>query len=446
MSHQPDEHVERAEFSVLAAMLMGDEPLMEAIEVLQPSDFAWKRHEAAFEAMQGLFERGVPVDPITLLDALRTKGLSEEINVAGLVSELIGGVPTSDNVTHHANLVKEAASRRALARACRSAIMDLEDDAGGPVSEILEKTEQEIYKIAHNVSAGRPQMVSSLIYNVVERIEERSKSDRELWGLPSGYKFLDHMTGGFQPGELIVIAARPSMGKTALVMNIMDYVGTVLEEPVMIFSLEMSKDELMMRLLSLRTGLDAQKLKNPNRLRGDDTMQLYRASQVLDKSMILMDDHPGARVLEMRAKARREMAKCNFKLLIVDYLQLMDGPRKVDNRNEEVGYISRGLKAMARELGIPVIAVSQLNRSPEQRENKRPQLSDLRESGSIEQDADLAMFLYRPGYYFANDPHTGNSTEGKAELHLAKNRNGPTGTVHMMFRDKTMKFLETHKE
>ena len=445
MAHESS-HTERAEFSVLAAMLLGQDPVTEALELLESTDFAWRQHAVVFEAVQSLFDKGSPVDPVTLMAELQSRGRMDDAGGVEYIGELIGGVPTGDNVGWHCKLVKEEAARRRLATVCQTAIRDLEEVGGGSVEDILEKTEKGIFEITHNVAVGEPQSVSSLIAAKVAKINEQHKSGVELFGIPSGMKFLDHYTGGFQNGELYVLAARPSMGKTALALNIIDYVGTVREEPVVLFSLEMTTEAVLERLLSLRTGIDAQKLKNPNRLRADDPLQLNRQSKILDKAEIYIDDQPGSTILAMRAKARRAMGKHKFKLLVVDYLQLMYGPKNSSNRNEEVSYISRGLKALARELNVPVLALSQLSRGPEQRDNKRPLLSDLRDSGSIEQDADVVLFLYRPSYYFATDPKTDQPTEGKAELHLAKNRNGPTGTIHMMFRDRTMKFHETHTE
>jgi len=437
---------ERAEFAVLGAMLLGDEPVTEAIELLKPSDFAWRQNRVMFEAMLGLFERSTPVDGVTLLAELQARGKMEEAGGAGYVGDLIGGVPTGDNVSHHCVLVKEAAARRLLGNVCHTTIRDLEEDGGGSVDEILERTEKKIFEIAHNVTPGKPELLTSLLPALVDRIEARRASGKEIFGIGSGFKLLDHMMGGFHRGELTILAARPSMGKTALATNILDFIGTTLEVPVLFFSLEMSREDIGHRILSLRTGIPMNDLRSPKYIRSDDAIQISRQVRIMSESQIVIDAEPGSSVLAMRAKARRAMVQYDFKLLVVDYLQLMHGQRRADNRNEEIGYISRGLKSLSRELDVPVLALSQLNRGPEQRPDKRPMLSDLRESGSIEQDADVVMFLYRPEYYYGPEDRDGKDLKGKTELHVAKNRNGPTGVIHMTFRNETMKFYEMHKD
>jgi len=436
---------ERAEFAVLGAMLLGDEPVSEAIELLTPADFAWRQNRVVFEAMQSLFEKSAPVDGVSLISELQARGALEEAGGAPYVADLIGGVPTGDSVWYHCKLVKEAAARRALGNACQTAIRDLQEEGGAPVDEILEKTEKSIFDIAHNVTPGKPELLTSFLPELVERIEARRSSGKEIFGVESGFKLLDHMTGGLHAGELTILAARPSMGKTALATNILDFVGTTLELPAVLFSLEMSREDIGHRIMSLKTGIPMNELRSP-RMRSDDTLQIARQMKLMAESKVVIDAEPGASILAMRAKARRAMVQYDFKLLVIDYLQLMHSPRRSDNRNEEIGYVSRGLKALARELNVPVLAVSQLNRGPEQRPDKRPMLSDLRESGSIEQDADVVMFLYRPEYYFGKQDRDGNDLEGKTELHLAKNRNGPTGVINMTFRDKTMKFYEMHRD
>ena len=444
--NQESNQAERAEFAVLGAMLIGDEPVAEAIELLKPTDFAWRQNRVMFEAMCSLFEKSTPVDGVTLLAELQARGDMDDAGGAGYVGDLIGGVPTGDNVSHHCKLVKEAAARRLLSNTCHAAIRDLEEDGGGSVSEILERTEKKIFEITHNVTPGKPELLTSFLPDLVRRIEARRESGKEIFGVESGFRLLDNMMGGFHKGELTILAARPSMGKTAMATNILDFIGTTLEVPVLFLSLEMSREDIGHRIMSLRTGVPMKDLRSPSHTRSDDALQIARQMRIMTESRIVIDAEPGASVLEMRAKARRAMVQHDYKLLIIDYLQLMHGARRADNRNEEIGYISRGLKSLARELNIPVLALSQLNRGPEQRPDKRPMLSDLRESGSIEQDADVVMFLYRPEYYYGAEDRDGKDLKGKTELHLAKNRNGPTGVIHMSFRNETMKFYEMHKD
>jgi replicative DNA helicase len=436
---------ERAEFAVLAAIFEGDEPLMEAIEVLKPSDFGWRQNRLVFEAAQGLFEKGAPVDPVTLLEELRVRGNLEDIGGPGYVADLIGGVPHGENIAYHCQMVREASSRRALASVCQRALNELGEDGSGTVEEVLERAEKGIFDITHNVTSGKPELLTSFLGDSVKKVEERKKSGKEIFGVQSGFKFLDHMLGGFHNGELYVLAARPSMGKTALVTNIVDHIGVTMELSALMFSLEMSKEDIGFRLLSLRTGVPANFFRTPKFIRDDDFLSVHRQLKLISESQIYLDDQPGANVLAMRAKARRAMVQHRYKILVIDYLQLMHGPSRSSNRNEEIGYISRGLKALARELNVPVLALSQLSRGPEARPDRRPLLSDLRESGAIEQDADAVMFLYRPEYYFGPEKD-GVDLRGKTELIVAKNRNGPTGTINMVFRDQTMKFYETHKD
>jgi replicative DNA helicase len=428
-------------------MFLGDEPVAEGIGRLKPEDFAWRQHRLVFEAIQRVFQRGAPVDPVSVLSQLRSAGHLEDAGGIEYFSDISSCAPTSHSIVHHCDLIREASSRRKLATTCEQVIRDLEEVGGRDLGEIVDSAEKSIFEISHNVAGGQAVRLTSLMDDAVSQMEERSKSGKRVHGLASGFRLLDNLTGGFEPGELIVIAARPSMGKTAFALNVLDYIATTLEEPAGLYSLEMSKAEIANRIISMRTGVSATKFRVGG-LTSDDLISINRHKKLLEDAALFIDDQPGDRVLSLRAKARRDVLHFNYKIIAIDYLQLMSGPTRSDNRNEEIGYISRGLKALARELSVPVIALSQLSRAPEQRSDRRPLLSDLRDSGSIEQDADMVMFLYRPDYYYPNgiDPNTHENIQGKCELNVAKNRNGPTGTIHFQFRKETMDFYESHRE
>jgi len=439
------QHEERAEFVVLASVLHGSEPLGEAIERLSPHDFNWRQNRLVFEAVLGLFEKNHPVDPVSIMEELRARGTLEDVG-ADYIGELVEGVPHTDHIEHHCKLVRDASARRKLAGVCQATLTKLGAHGEGTTEEILEAAERGIFDISHNVASGQPERLSDILNATMDVIRRRKASGEETFGIRSGFPLLDHTTGGFHDGELYILAARPSMGKTSLAINFIDYIGVTKELPTLMFSLEMTKQDVALRVTSLRTGVPMRNFRATKFLNPDDLLSISRQQRLIDTSPIVIDDQPGASILAMRAKARRQMIREPFKVLVIDYLQLMNGGsvRHV-NRNEEISYISRNLKDLARELGVPVIALSQLSRAPEQRPDRRPMLSDLRDSGSIEQDADCVMFLYRPEYYFG-EVHEGRNIAGKTEVNVAKNRNGPTATVNFTFRKETMKFYEEAME
>jgi replicative DNA helicase len=440
---------EEAEQAVLSAILMDRDAIMRAAEYVDDSMFYAERHRRIYRAMLALTETGSVIDPVTLSEALAARG---DLTAAGgqdYIGFLVDVVPTAANVDYHARIVRDKALLRRLIEASTSIVQEA-FAALGPVSEIIDHAEHQIFDVAQQRGREGFRRLKELLYPAVERIEMLSRDGVAVTGVPSGYVDLDNLTQGFQPSDLVIVAARPSMGKTAFVLNVAQNAAIESEIPVAIFSLEMSQDALISRLLASVGRIDAQRLRN-GKLSNDDFAALARAAGILAHAPVWIDDSAGLTMMEIRARARRMRAEHDIRLLIIDYLQLIQGPSESESRTQEVSYISRALKMLAKELSVPVIALSQLSRAPEQRggENRRPQLSDLRESGSIEQDADVVMFLYRPEYYEGSrDEKTGEPKqladgtplEGLAEINIAKQRNGPTDTVRLHFDRKYMLF------
>jgi replicative DNA helicase len=423
---------EDAEQAVLSAMLMDQDAIVRAVEIVDDSMFYAERHRRIFRSMVAITERGSVVDPLTLADELLRRGELEAAGGKDYIGYLVGAVPTAANIEYHAEIVREKAVLRQLIQVSTQIVHDA--FAGQTTAaDLLDQAESKIFHVSQQRKPDGFMRIKELLWPTMERIEALQRGGKTITGVASGFNDLDEMTSGFQPADLIVVAARPSMGKTALCLNIAQHASIEDHVPVALFSLEMSKESLVQRMLTSEARVDSQRLRR-GLLRDDEFPMLARAAGILSAAPIWIDDSPGITLLEMRSKARRLKADSGIGMLIVDYLQLMSGPSTAENRQQEVSQISRGLKALAKELNIPVIALSQLSRAPEQRSgDHRPQLSDLRESGAIEQDADLIMFLFRQEMYEGPVDKDGNSIEGKAELIVGKQRNGPTGVVNLHF-------------
>ncbi|MDQ3389503.1 MAG: replicative DNA helicase [Gemmatimonadota bacterium] len=428
-----------AEMSVLGGMLIDGDAIVRTVEILDDSMFYREGNRRLFRAMVRLWGRGDVIDAITLSEELKTAGDLDAVGGMPYVAQLLDAVPTAANVEYHARIVREKAVLRRLIEAATTIIQETYANQG-EVEELLDHAEQRIFQIAQTRERKGFVWIKELLWPAMEHIEMLQQSSSTITGVPTGFHDLDELTAGFQKGDLVIVAARPSMGKTAFTLNIAQHAAISAKKAVAIFSLEMSKEALVQRLLTSEARVDAGRVRT-GRLRDDDYPRLGMAAGLLNTAPIYIDDTAGMSVLEMRAKARRlKSDRPDLSLIIVDYLQLMQGSTRSENRQQEVSDISRSLKALAKELELPVVALSQLSRAVEQRPDKRPMMSDLRESGAIEQDADLIMFLYRPEYYFGAVDKEGNSLEGRAEVIIGKQRNGATGTVHMIFQKEYTRF------
>jgi replicative DNA helicase len=430
-----------AEQAVLGAMLLDQDAALKAAEFLDDTMFYREGHRLLFRAMIALTERGDVIDPVTLRDELARRGDLDRAGGIEYVSTLIDVVPTAANVEYHARIVRDKAVLRRLVEAATGIIQDVYEGHSA-AGEVLDNAEHRVFQVAQFRRAEEFTRIKELIWPTMERIEQLQAGAGSVTGIPSGFTDLDRLTAGFQRADLVILAGRPSMGKTAFALNIVQHAAIEHSVKVAIFSLEMSKDALVQRLLCSEGLVDAQRLRR-GQLRDDDYPRLARAAGLLGQAPIWIDDSASLTPLAMRSKARRLKAEHDIGLVIVDYLQLMQGPSDSENRQQEISYISRSLKALAKELDIPVVALSQLSRAPEQRggEHRRPQLSDLRESGAIEQDADVVCFIYRQEFYDGPvDPKTNESIEGVAEVIVGKQRNGPTGTVKLYFKKEFTRF------
>jgi replicative DNA helicase len=430
-----------AEQAVLGAMLLDQDAALKAAEILDDTMFYREGHRLLFRSMLSLTERGDVIDPVTLRDELSRRGDLDRAGGMEYIAALIDVVPTAANVDFHAKIVRDKAVLRRLVEAATSIIQDVYE-GHGTAGEVLDNAEHRVFQVAQFRRAEEFIRIKELIWPTMERIEQLQSGAGSVTGVPSGFVDLDRITAGFQRADLVILAARPSMGKTALALNIVQHAAIEHNTGVAFFSIEMSKDALVQRLLCSEGLVDAQRLRR-GMLRDDDYPKLARAAGLLGTAPIWIDDSATLTPLAMRSKARRLKAEHDIALVIVDYLQLMQGPGDVENRQQEISYISRSLKALAKELDIPVVAISQLSRAPEQRggEHRRPQLSDLRESGAIEQDADVVCFIYRQEFYDGPvDPKTNESIEGIAEVIVGKQRNGPTGMVKLHFKKEYTRF------
>jgi replicative DNA helicase len=429
-----------AEMSILGAILIDEEVLADATELVKPADFYDKRHQIVFAAMMRLYEHHKPVDLLTLTEELKKKDQLEIVGGSAYLTELTNYVPTAAHADAYAELVGQKAVRRRLIKASAE-IGEMGFDEETTTQELLEKAEAELFSVSDQSLKQDLVSIESILTESFDRIEELHRNKGQLRGIRTGYRDLDNMTAGLQRSDLIILAARPSMGKTTLVTNLAYNVATIAKLPVLFFSLEMSKEQLIDRMLADASGVDSWNIRTGN-LSDDDFSKISEAMGEMAEAPIFIDDTPGLSVLEMRTKARRAAHDQPLGLIVVDYLQLMQATSSyAGNRVQEVGEISRGLKLIARELNVPLIALSQLSRSVESRTPPIPQLSDLRDSGTIEQDADIVSFIYRPGYYEPDNPEVKNITD----LIIAKHRNGPVGKVQLYFHPERLRFMSLDK-
>ena len=432
----PPQNIE-AEQAVLGAMLIKKEAIAEASQILKPEDFYREAHRLVFENMLSLFNRNEAVDLITVTEELRKNGQLEKADGIAFVTSLANAVPTAANIEYHARIVKEKSHLRSLINAATE-IAALAYEDTDDVVELMDRSEKLILEAAAQQNSNAFVPIKEILLSTFARIEKLYESKGGLTGLSSGFKDLDKLTSGLQASDLILVAARPSMGKTAFTLNIATHVAVREKKPVAFFSLEMSKEQLVQRMLCAEGGIDSQRLRI-GQLEDEDWTRLISAADRLNSAPIFIDDTPGITIMELRSKARRLKAEHDLQLIVIDYLQLMQGRsnKNGDNRQQEISEISRSLKALARELNVPVIALSQLSRSVESRQVKKPMLSDLRESGSLEQDADIVMFLYREDYY---DPDT--DQKNITDVIIAKHRNGPVDTIQLFFHKQFTKFAD----
>jgi len=431
-------HSVEAEQSVIGSMIMDREAIVVASELISGDDFYNKQYGVLFETMVELNDKGYPVDLITLQDKLKEKDVPAEVSSLEFVRDLITAVPTSANIKYYANIVSEKATLRRLIRLneeiANTCYVGKED-----LQYILDDTEKRIFQLVQRRNTEDFTPIRQVVMNAMDKVEAAARNKGSVTGVPTGFLDLDYRTAGMQPSDLVLIAARPSMGKTAFVLNIAQYVAFKQNKSVAIFSLEMSKEQLVNRMFALEANIDAQNLRT-GQLNDEEWEKLIESAGIIGRSNLYIDDTPGISVAELRSKCRKLKLEKGLDMIIIDYLQLMSGSGRNESRQQEISDISRSLKGIARELNVPVLALSQLSRAVEQRPDHRPMMSDLRESGAIEQDADVVMFIYRDDYY-------NHETEKKdiAEIIIAKQRNGPIGTVELAWLPKYTKFANLSK-
>ena len=432
-------HSLEAEQSVIGSMIMDREAIVVASELICGEDFYNKSYGVLFDSMVELNDQGQPVDLVTLQNRLKEKDVPPEISSLEFIRDLITAVPTSANIKYYTNIVAEKAMLRRLIRLMEEIANNCY--AGKDSMEvIMEETEKKVFNLVQRRNTGDYVPIREVVMNAMDKIEKASHNSGGVTGIATGFIDLDYRTAGMQPSDLVLIAARPSMGKTAFVLNIAQYVAFHSGECVAIFSLEMSKEQLVNRLFAMESKVDSQHLRTGN-LSDMEWEKLIESAGMIGQSKLIIDDTPGISIADMRSKCRKFKLEMDLKMIIIDYLQLMSGSgRGTDSRQQEISDISRSLKALARELQVPVLALSQLSRAVEQRPDHRPMLSDLRESGAIEQDADVVMFIYRDDYY---NPDT--EKKGIAEINIAKQRNGPIGTIDLVWLPEFTKFANLQK-
>ncbi len=426
-------HSPEAEQSVIGSMIMDKDAIVSASELLVPEDFYQKQNGIIFETMVEMANAGKPVDLVTLQEQLKEKNLPPEMISIEYFKALLDNMAISANVRQYAEIVRQKAVLRRLIKVAEG--IANECYAGKEkLDMILENTEKQVFDVLQNRAGGDFVSISQIVIQTLESIEAAARSQGSVTGIPTGFLDLDYKMSGLQPSDLILVAARPSMGKTAFVLNIAEHVVLKEEVPTAVFSLEMSKDQLVKRMLAMNSKVDSQKIRS-GELEDEDWTMLAHSAQAIGSSRLIIDDTPGISISELRSKCRKYKLEHNLGLIIIDYLQLMTGGGRQESRQQEISEISRSLKALAREIHAPVIALSQLSRAVEQRPDKRPMLSDLRESGAIEQDADVVMFIYRDEYY-----NHDSEDAGTAEIIIGKQRNGPTGTVKLAWQSQYTKF------
>ena len=431
------------EEAVLGAIMLEKEALSDVIDVLKPESFYIQAHQHIYKAIIELFNASEPVDILTVTNQLKKMGSLEIVGGAYFISQLTNRVASAANVEFHARIVAQKFLQRELIRISTDTINKAYEDSTD-VFDLLDTATKNIYEVVDQNVRKQHDKMSTLISQALTQIEMAAQETSGVTGVPSGFTALDRVTSGWQKSDLLILAARPGMGKTAFVLTIARNAAVDFNKPTVVFSLEMSSLQLVNRLISGEAELDQSKLRKGN-LEGHEWQQLHSRIGKLSKAPLFIDDTPALSIFELRAKARRLKENNNIELIIIDYLQLMSGGSEMKgNREQEISHISRSLKSFAKELNIPIIALSQLSRNVEQRAtgSKRPQLSDLRESGAIEQDADMVMFIYRPEYYGLTEDENGNSTRGKAELIIAKHRNGSLEEVHLRFIGQFAKFAD----
>lgn len=430
-------HSREAEESVLGAVLLSEDAVNEVMDRVHPEDFYVPAHQAVFEAMRDLFDSNQAIDAVTVSEELRRRGELEKIGGIQFLTRLVDIVPSTSNVAYYAGIVEEHAKRRELIRA-GSLVTEVAFDMDEDIATVMDRAEQQVLGVAEKRASQTLLEVGPMFSDVLEHIESMEQRGSEITGLATGFVDLDKKLAGLQPANLVVVAARPAMGKSSLALGIAINVASQ-DEPVAVFSLEMSKEELVQRILSSVGKVDSMKLRSGQL--GPLWKRVVDAAGRMYKAPIFIDDSPVVTVTDIRAKCRRLKRKRGLSLVVVDYLQLMQASTR-ENRQQEISEITRNLKNLARELKVPIIAVSQLNRSLESREDKRPRLSDLRESGAIEQDADVVMFIYRHEYYHPEDP----DKRGIAEVIVAKHRAGSTGPVEMTFQPEFTRFANLGRD
>ncbi|MCX6338760.1 MAG: replicative DNA helicase [Candidatus Aureabacteria bacterium] len=425
-----------AEMSVLGAMLLDKDAIVQAIESIGPECFYKEANAKIYSAIIQLCDANQPADIVTITEYLKKQKELESVGGAGYISVLLDAIPSAANVSHYLRIVQEKAILRRLINAATGIVSRCYED-GEDISDVLDDAEREIFDISQHRRSQGFVKIGDLIKHSIETVESLYQKKEYVTGVSSGYTDLDTMTAGFQPSDLIIIAGRPSMGKTSLALNIAEHAAVVEKIPTAIFSLEMSREQLVLRMLCSHARVNAHNVRTGFISEKHDFPKLVNAAGKLAEAPIFIDDSPSISALEMRAKARRLAAKEAIRLIIVDYMQLMrSSVRKAENRQQEISEISRSLKALARELNVPVIVLSQLNREAEGRDDRKPRLSDLRESGAIEQDADVVFLLFREEYYFPDN----EDAKGKAEVIIAKQRNGPVGAVRLAFLQECTHF------
>lgn len=426
-------HSIEAEQSVIGSMIMDREAIVVASELITGEDFYNRQYGILFETMVELNDAGSPVDLVTLQNKLKEKDVPPEVSSLEFVRDLITAVPTSANIKYYANIVAEKATLRRLIR-LNEEIANTCYAGKESLEYILEDTEKRVFQLVQKRTTDDFVPVRQIVMNAMDKIETAAKNKGSVTGIPTGFIDLDYRTAGMQPSDLILVAARPSMGKTAFELNLAQYMAFKKNLTVALFSLEMSKEQLVNRMFSLESNVDAQKLRT-GQLNDEEWERLIESAGTIGKSKLIIDDTPGISIAELRSKCRKYKLEHDLSIIMIDYLQLMSGSGRTESRQQEISDISRSLKALARELSVPVVALSQLSRAVEQRPDHRPMLSDLRESGAIEQDADVVMFLYRDDYYNHDSPD-----KGVSEVIIAKQRNGPIGTVKLAWLPQYTKF------
>ena len=434
-------HSVEAEQSVVGAMLMDRDAITTSSEIISGNDFYQSAYGVIFDSMVELYNEGKPVDLITLQERLREKDVPEEIASLEFVRDLMTMVTTSANVKYYAQIVADKSVMRRLIR-LNEEIANTCYAGKEPLETVLEKTEKSMFELLQKRNTGEFVPIKQVVLNALERIEKASKSKGTVTGIPTGFIDLDYKLSGLQPSDLVLVAARPSMGKTAFVLNIAQYIAFKKDRGVAIFSLEMSKEQLVNRLFSLESQVDAQAIRTGN-MKDSDWEKLIEGAGIIGRSRLIIDDTPGISISELRSKCRKYKLEHELDVVIIDYLQLMTGSvgKSQESRQQEISEISRSLKGLARELNVPVVALSQLSRAVESRPDKRPMLSDLRESGAIEQDADVVMFIYRDEYY-----NKDSEFKKQAEIIIAKQRNGPVGTVNLAWLGEYTKFANLSRQ